>query len=84
MPQFLHHAWDIIVRWRTALVGLLFAAAAALPSLLGAPEVLAVIPAEYRPYAIALAFVLMWATRPRAAVRASDYEASLGRVKVRK
>lgn len=73
--------WETLVRWRTLILGWLFAAAAALPSLLGAPEVLAVLPSEYRPYAVAAAFILLWLTRPRAAVIATDLEASVSRSK---
>lgn len=65
---------DFFIRWRTALLGALFALAAALPSLLNAPEVLAVVPDQYRPYVIALGFVLMYLTRPRPATRAADPE----------
>lgn len=76
--------WDVLVRWRTALLGFIFAAAAALPALINAPEVLAIIPGEYRPYVIALAFFLMYLTRPRPAVRADDYEASVSRARTGK
>ena len=65
---------DILIRWRTALLGALFALSAVLPALLNAPEVLAVVPEQYRPYVIALGFVLMYLTRPRPATRAADPE----------
>lgn len=68
------HLIDYIIRWRTALLGALFALAAALPAVLNAPEVLAVVPDHYRPYIVALGFVLMYATRPRPATRAADPE----------
>ncbi|MBN9335786.1 hypothetical protein [Devosia sp.] len=70
---------ETLVRWRTAILGALFAAAAALPSLLGAPEVLAVVPAEYRPYVIAAGYILIWLTRPRAAVLPNDPEVDMRR-----
>lgn len=81
MKQKLTQIWAWLVKWRTLLAGWLFAGAAALPSLLGAPEVLAVVPAEYRPYVIAAGFLLMWLTRPRAAVLPDSLEASVSRVR---
>lgn len=81
MKDKLLQAWAWLVRWRTLVVGWLFAAAAALPALLNAPEVIAVIPAEYRPYVIAAGFILMWLTRPRAAVLPDSLEASVSRVR---
>lgn len=81
MKDKLLQVWTWLVRWRTLVVGWLFAAAAALPALLNAPEVIAVIPAEYRPYVIAAGFILMWLTRPRAAVLPDSLEASVSRVR---
>ena len=75
--ETLARVWETLVRWRTLILGWLFAAAAALPSLLGAPEVLAIIPAEYRSYAVAAGFILIWLTRPRAAVLPSDPEVDM-------
>lgn len=65
---------DFIIRWRTALLGFVLAALSALPALLNAPEILAVVPAEWRPYVIAAGFLAMYLTRPRPATRASDPE----------
>jgi hypothetical protein len=81
MKAKLTELWAWVVKWRTAIVGWLFAAAAALPPVLNAPEVLAIVPAEYRPYVIAGAFLLMWLTRPRAAVLPDSLEASVSRVR---
>lgn len=66
--------WDIIVRWRTAILGFLLATASVLPALLNAPEILAIVPAEWRPYIIAAGFLAMYLTRPRPATRAADPE----------
>lgn len=70
---------DILIRWRTALLGVVFAAAAVLPAILNAPEVLAIVPEQYRPYLIAAGFILMYLTRPRAASRASDPEVKVAK-----
>ena len=65
---------DFIIRWRTALLGFVLAALSAAPALLNAPEILAIVPPEWRPYVIAAGFLAMYLTRPRPATRASDPE----------
>jgi hypothetical protein len=60
--------WTQLVRFRTWLVnGAGFILVAVLP-LLGAPEIMAVIPPGYQKYVIAAAFVLNIWMRPRPAV----------------
>lgn len=81
MKDKLTAAWVWLVRWRTAVLGWLFAAAVALPSLLGAPEILALFPPEWRPYVTAAAFILVYLTRPRAAVLPDSLEASVSRAR---
>ena len=69
-----HRLWDFIVRWRTRLFNIVGAALVALPPVLGAPEVQAIIPPKYLPYVIAAIFLINLWMRPRAAVRAQDVE----------
>lgn len=71
--------WDIIVRWRTAILGFVFAALSVLPALLNAPEIVAIVPVEWRPYVIAAGFIAMYLTRPRAASRAADPEVQVAK-----
>ncbi len=60
--------WAQVVRFRTWLVnGAGFFLVAILP-LLGAPEVMAVIPPQYQKYVIAAAFIVNIWMRPRPAV----------------
>ena len=66
-------AWEFIVRARTWIVNMLGAALVFLP-LLGAPEVMAVIPEGYQKYVIALAFIINIWMRPRLAVVKKDVE----------
>lgn len=68
---------ETLTRWRTAILGAVFAAAAALPALLGAPEVLAIVPDKYKPYVIAAGYILLWLTRPRPAVLPTDPEVDM-------
>ena len=70
---------DVLIRWRTALLGALLALAAVLPAILNAPEVLAIVPEQYRPYLIAAGFIAMYMTRPRPATRAADPEVQVKR-----
>lgn len=81
MKAKLTELWAWVVTWRTAIAGWLFAAAAVLPEILNAPEVIAIVPAEYRPWVVAAAFLLMWLTRPRAAVLPDSLEASVSRAR---
>lgn len=71
--------WDIIVRWRTAILAFLLSAASVLPALLNAPEILAIIPSEWRPYVIAGGFLAMYLTRWRPAARADDPEVQVAK-----
>lgn len=66
---------ETLARWRTWIFNLLMAAFFLLPELLRAPEVLAVLPDEYRKWAplAALIIVNLW-MRPRPAVLPSDPE----------
>ncbi len=66
--------WDRLIRWRTWLVNALLALLVIAPEILNAPEVLAVIPAEYQRWALAAVFVLNIWMRPRPASRAADPE----------
>lgn len=70
----LKQLWDIIVRWRTALFNGLGAFLVAVAPILGAPEIVAIIPPKYIPYAMAAVFLINWWMRPRAAARQSDPE----------
>lgn len=70
---------DTLIRWRTAILGFVLAAASALPALLGAPEILAIVPPEWRPYIIAAGFVAMYLTRHRPATRAHDPEVQVAK-----
>jgi len=67
--------WDTIVRWRTALFNGIGGFVVLILPLLGAPEIMAIIPGEYHKYVYAGVFLVNWWMRPRAAVRASDPEA---------
>jgi len=71
----LDRLWDALIRWRTWAVNTALIALIVLPDLLSAPEVLAIIPAQYQRYALAAALLLNIVMRPRAAVRAGDTEA---------
>lgn len=66
--------WDFIVRWRTRLFNWIGAVAVLLPPILGAPEILAIIPQTYLPYAMAAVFLINYWMRPRVATRAADPE----------
>lgn len=72
---------EVVIRFRTWLANLLFAALIVAPDLLNSPEILAVIPAEYQRYVLAAAFLLNIWMRPRPAVLPNDLEASISRSK---
>lgn len=73
-PHWLDTAWDILVRWRTWVVNVLFAVLIVLPEIIAAPEVAAVAPDKWKPWlAVATLAVNIW-MRPRPAVRATDPE----------
>lgn len=67
--------WESIVRFRTWIANLFFAALIVAPDLLSSPEVLAAVPAEYQRYVIAAGFIVNIWMRPRPAVIASDLKA---------
>lgn len=71
--------FEAVIRFRTWLANLFFAALIIAPDLLNSPEILAVIPAEYQRYVLVAAFLLNIWMRPRPAVLASDPEASVSR-----
>lgn len=70
---------EAVIRFRTWLANLLFAVLIVAPDLLNAPEVIAVIPAEYQRWVIAAGFLVNIWLRPRPAVLATDLEASVSR-----
>lgn len=72
---------EAVIRFRTWLANLLFAVMIVAPDLLNAPEVLAVIPAEYQRWVIAAGFLVNIWMRPRPAVLPNDLEASVSRSK---
>jgi hypothetical protein len=63
-----------LLRFRTWIVNIVLAVAVVLPELANAPEVLAVVPAEYQRYFLAGLFLLNIWMRPRPAVLPSDIE----------
>ena len=73
--------WDFLVRWRTRLfnlVGLVLLALSSpevwglISSVLGAPEVRAIIPPQWLPWVAFAAFAINLWMRPRLADRATD------------
>jgi hypothetical protein len=71
---WLHDLWETVVRFRTWLFnGVGFVLLALLP-LLGAPEIMSVIPEGYQKYVIALAFIINIWMRPRPAVIKTDVQ----------
>ena len=72
---------EAVIRFRTWLANLFFAILIVAPDLLNAPEVLAIIPAEYQRWVIAAGFLVNIWLRPRPAVLATDLEASISRSK---
>lgn len=70
---------DTLIRWRTAILGFVLATLSVAPALLNAPEILAIVPADWRPYVIAAGFLAMYLTRPRPASRAGDPEVQVAK-----
>jgi len=70
---------DLLIRWRTLILGFILAAASVLPALLNAPEILAIIPVEWRPYVVAAGFLAMYLTRWRPASRTADPEVQVAK-----
>ena len=70
----LNAVWEALVRFRTWVVNLLGAALIVLPELLNAPEVIAVIPAQYQKWIFVAALLLNILMRPRPASMAKDVE----------
>jgi hypothetical protein len=75
--------FEAVVRFRTWLANLFFAALIVAPDLINSPEILAAIPTEYQRYVVAAAFLVNIWMRPRPAVLATDLEASISRSKKR-
>lgn len=75
----MNRIWEIFVRWRTWLVNLIASLLILLPELLNAPEVIALIPAEYQKYVFVGALVLNIIMRPRPAVMAKDPEVKIAK-----
>lgn len=73
--------FEAVVRFRTWLANLFFAALIVAPDLINSPEILAAVPAEYQRYVVAAAFLVNIWMRPRPAVLATDLEASISRSK---
>lgn len=73
--------WESVIRFRTWIVNLVLALAVILPDLMNSPEILAVVPAEYQRWIVALAFLINIWLRPRPAVIKTDLEASVSRSK---
>ena len=69
--------WEYVVRFRTWIANLFFALMIVGPELLNSPEMLALIPAEYQRWILALGFLVNIWMRPRPAVIASDPEAKI-------
>lgn len=74
---------EAVIRFRTWLANLFFAVLIVAPDLLNAPEVIAVIPAEYQRWVIAAGFLLNIWMRPRPAVISTDLEASVSRSRIK-
>ena len=66
--NWLNSLWLQIVRWRTLLFNGIGTLIVAVAPLLGAPELLAVVPPGYQKYLIAAVFIINYWMRPRAAV----------------
>jgi hypothetical protein len=73
--------WRTLARWRTWLLNMLMVLALALPEIANAPEVLAVLPAEYQRWFLVAAFLVNIWLRPRPAVLKDDPEAEITRLK---
>ena len=73
--------WRALARWRTWLLNMLMVLALALPEIANAPEVLAVLPAEYQRWFLVAAFLVNIWLRPRPAVLKDDPEAEISRLK---
>jgi len=71
--------WELMVRFRTWIANLFFAALIVAPDILNSPEVLAVVPSEYQRWVIAAGFLVNIWLRPRPAVMAKDPEAHVKR-----
>lgn len=64
--------YEKIVQFRTWIVNTLFVFAMLLPEILNMPELVAILPPEYRPYlAVLIAVINIW-MRPRPAVMKKD------------
>ena len=65
--NWLKSLWHQIVVWRTALFNGVGVVLVAIAPLLGAPEILAVVPAGYQKYLILTVFLVNYWMRPRPA-----------------
>lgn len=72
-------AWEFLVRFRTWVVNIILAIITIAPGVLNAPEILAIVPADYQRYFLAGLFLLNIWLRPRAAVMAKDPEVAAKR-----
>ncbi len=61
--------WDFLVRWRTRLFNWAGIVAVAILPLLGAPEIMAIVPTEYHKWMFAAVFLINYWMRPRPASR---------------
>lgn len=74
MKDFFSWLWDALIRLRVWVVNGGAAFLLLLLPLLGAPEILAVVPDQYDRYLLAAAFIINILLRPRPANRQSDPE----------
>jgi hypothetical protein len=75
----LNKLWVAIVQWRTALFNGVGAFLVAVAPILGAPEIVAIIPPKYIPYAMAAVFLINWWMRPRPAALPDAAKARRGK-----
>jgi hypothetical protein len=79
--RFISTVWDKTVRFRTWLFNAAVAFLILAPELIGAPEVILLIPEELRPWAAAFVVIANIIMRPWPAVRATDPEVQASKKK---